>query len=36
MDIAEKQMEALGGAVGAPAVKASGGKKKPVGAPASK
>ncbi len=33
MDIAEKQMEAQGGAAsGAPAVKASGGKKKPVGA----
>ena len=37
MDIAEKQMEAQGGAAsGAPAVKATGGKKKPVGAPASK
>ena len=37
MDLAEKQMEAQGGAAaGAPAVKATGGKKKPVGAPASK
>jgi len=34
MDLTEKQMEAQGGAAsGAPAVKASGGKKKPVGAP---
>jgi hypothetical protein len=32
MDIAEKQMEAQGGAAPTPAVKASGGKKKPVGA----
>ena len=37
MDLAEKQMDAQGGAAsGAPAVKATGGKKKPVGAPASK
>ena len=33
MDLAEKQMDAQGGAAsGAPAVKATGGKKKPVGA----
>jgi hypothetical protein len=37
MDLTEKQMEAQGGAApGAPAVKASGGKKKPVGAPTTK
>ncbi len=33
MDLAEKQMDAQGGAAsGSPAVKASGGKKKPAGA----